>query len=87
MHINKMGKTTVMAAVFTASAALGMADTLRWASKTDPDTMDPHAGSSAPVLSFLNNVYEGLVRRGRDMSIEPSLALSLIHISEPTRPY
>ena len=55
MHINKMVKTTTMAAVFTASAALGMADTLRWASKTDPDTMDPHAGSSAPVLSFLNN--------------------------------
>ena len=76
MHINKMVKTTAMAAVFTASAALGMADTLRWASKTDPDTMDPHAGSSAPVLSFLNNVYEGLVRRGRDMSIEPSLATS-----------
>jgi peptide/nickel transport system substrate-binding protein len=38
--------------------------------------MDPHAVNSAPVLSFLNNVYEGLVRRGKDMAIEPSLATS-----------
>jgi peptide/nickel transport system substrate-binding protein len=43
---------------------------------TDPQTMDPHAVNSAPVLGFLNNVYEGLVRRGKDMSIEPSLATS-----------
>ncbi|MEM9754199.1 MAG: ABC transporter substrate-binding protein, partial [Planctomycetota bacterium] len=32
--------------------------------------------ASAPVLGFLNNVYEGLVRRGKDMAIEPSLATS-----------
>jgi len=38
--------------------------------------MDPHAVNSAPVLGFLNNVYEGLVRRGKDMAIEPALAVS-----------
>jgi peptide/nickel transport system substrate-binding protein len=52
------------------------AETFRWAGTTDPQTMDPHAVSSAPVLGFLNNVYEGLVRRGRDMAIEGSLATS-----------
>ncbi len=45
-----------------------------WAETTDPQTMDPHAVNSAAVLGFLNNVYEGLVRRGKDMSIEPALA-------------
>lgn len=45
-----------------------------WAVTTDPQTMDPHAVNSAPVLGFLNNVYEGLVRRGKDMSVEPALA-------------
>ncbi len=45
-----------------------------WAETTDPQTMDPHAVNSAPVLGFLNNVYEGLVRRGKDMAIEPALA-------------
>ncbi len=69
--------------IIMTSAALAMclgtvatAETFRWASTTDPQTMDPHAVSSAPVLGFLNNVYEGLVRRGRDMAIEPSLATS-----------
>lgn len=58
------------------------AETFRWATTTDPQTMDPHAVSSAPVLGFLNNVYEGLVRRGRDMSIEPALATSWEPIGE-----
>lgn len=62
------------ALVFSAMGA--SAETFRWASKTDPQTMDPHAVNSAPVLSFLNNIYEGLVRRGQGMAIEPSLATS-----------
>lgn len=69
----------------TAAIALGTtllsalpiaAETFRWAGTTDPQTMDPHAVNAAPVLSFLNNVYEGLVRRGPEMGIEPSLATS-----------
>lgn len=51
------------------------AEVFRWASKTDPQTMDPHAVNSAPVLGFLNNIYEGLVRRDKDMAIEGSLAV------------
>lgn len=51
-----------------------MAETFRWASATDPQTMDPHAVNSAPVLGFLNNVYEGLVRRNKSMAIEGALA-------------
>ncbi|MDJ0685818.1 MAG: ABC transporter substrate-binding protein [Alphaproteobacteria bacterium] len=46
----------------------------RWAATTDPQTMDPHATGSAPVLGFLNNIYEGLVRRGKTMRLEPALA-------------
>jgi len=68
------GLAGALTAVFlsgTASAA-----ELRWASPTDPQTMDPHAVNSAAVLGFLNNVYEGLVRRNKDMAIEASLAES-----------
>ena len=64
--------TALVAASLVASAA--SAETFRWAGTTDPQTMDPHAVNSAPVLGFLNNVYEGLVRRGKDMAIEPALA-------------
>jgi len=63
-----------LAAVLLSSASLASAAELRWSSPTDPQTMDPHAVNSAPVLGFLNNVYEGLVRRNKDMVIEGSLA-------------
>ena len=50
------------------------AETFSWASTTDPQTLDPHAVNTAPVLGFLNNVYEGLVRRDKQMQVEPALA-------------
>ena len=68
--------TAIAAALLAALPVLAQAETFRWASTTDPQTMDPHAVSSAPVLGFLNNVYEGLVRRDKDMAIEPALATS-----------
>lgn len=53
-----------------------LAETFSWAGTTDPQTLDPHAVNTAPVLGFLNNVYEGLVRRDRQMQVEPALASS-----------
>ncbi|TNF21063.1 MAG: ABC transporter substrate-binding protein [Rhodobacteraceae bacterium] len=64
----------VAAALGVALAAPLAAEDFRWAVTTDPQSMDPHAVNSTPVLGFLNNVYEGLVRRGKDMSVEPALA-------------
>ncbi|MEM9551482.1 MAG: ABC transporter substrate-binding protein [Pseudomonadota bacterium] len=65
-----------MAAIAALMCSAASAETFTWAGTTDPQTMDPHAVNSAPVLGFLNNVYEGLVRRGKDMTIEPALATS-----------
>lgn len=73
---HNLGKTLLLSGAVSMAALSVQADTFKWASNTDPQTMDPHAVNSAPVLSFLNNIYEGLVRRGQDMSIEPSLATS-----------
>lgn len=68
-------KYLALASVAGAMVAGGaQAETFRWSATTDPQTMDPHAANLAPVTSFLNNIYEGLVRRGKDMAIEPSLA-------------
>jgi peptide/nickel transport system substrate-binding protein len=58
------------------STTVASAETFRWAGTTDPQTMDPHAVNSAPVLGFLNNVYEGLVRRDKGMQVEGALAES-----------
>ena len=78
--MNRLNATTAVALALAAAtlpiSTTASAETFRWAGTTDPQTMDPHAVSSAPVLGFLNNVYEGLVRRGKDMAIEPALATS-----------
>jgi len=71
-YLTILGVSTVL----TAFASVSQAETFRWAGTTDPQTMDPHATNSAPVLGFLNNVYEGLVRRNKEMKIEPALAES-----------
>ncbi len=59
-----------------ALAAPVSAAEFRWATAGDPSTLDPHARNTAPVLGFLNNVYEGLMRRDPSMKLEPALATS-----------
>lgn len=69
-----------LAAALSFFASAVHAETFRWAGTTDPQTMDPHATNSAPVLGFLNNVYEGLVRRDKNMQIEPALATNWVQL-------
>ncbi|MGR3662264.1 MAG: ABC transporter substrate-binding protein, partial [Paracoccaceae bacterium] len=69
-------KTTLSALAIGLITGSASAETFKWAGSTDPQTMDPHAVNSAPVLGFLNNVYEGLVRRNKEMKIEGALAES-----------
>lgn len=64
----------ILTAAFLLAALPAAAEELRFATTTDPNTLDPNASNSAPVFSFLSNVYEGLVRRGRGMELEPALA-------------
>ena len=75
-------KLAFIGGAISLTAFSASAETFRWASNTDPQTMDPHAVNSAPVLSFLNNIYEGLVRRNQGMSIEGSLAQSWEPLSD-----
>ena len=78
--LRSIGGAAALAAVLLAGPA--GAETFRWASTTNPQTMDPHAAASAPVLGFLNNAYEGLVRRDEAMAVEPALATSWEPIGE-----
>jgi peptide/nickel transport system substrate-binding protein len=71
-----MLRLTTALALCLGMTAPAMAKEFTWAETTDPQTMDPHAVNSAAVLGFLNNVYEGLVRRNKEMEIEPALATS-----------
>ena len=78
--MNRLIAATALAMFLAPLAA--QAETFRWASTTDPNSMDPHAANSAPVLGFLNNIYEGLVRRDQTMAIEPSLATAWAPIGD-----
>jgi peptide/nickel transport system substrate-binding protein len=62
-----------------AAAALGAAaqgKTLRFASAFDPQSMDPHALALLYQTRVVTQIYEGLVNRGKDFKLEPSLATS-----------
>ena len=48
--------------------------TLRVANQGDVLSLDPHSLNEAVQLSFLNNVYESLVTRDRQLRVGPSLA-------------
>jgi len=47
-------------------------------------TFDPHGTTETNTLGVIMNVYEALIRRGKDMSIEPGLATAWTLV-EPTR--
>ena len=55
-------------------ATAAPAQTLRWASQGDPQTMDPHAQNEGLTNSFNQQVYERLTARERTLEIVPALA-------------
>jgi len=70
--------------VLTAFAATVEAKTFRWANDGDPTTMDPHARGDVFVSSFDFNMYEGLVRRDRDLKLEAALATEWTNVNPTT---
>jgi len=70
----------MLLALFLASTAMAgatstaSAQELRFASSGDAVSMDPYIRNEVFTYSFLGNVYEGLVRRNPDLTIEPELA-------------
>jgi peptide/nickel transport system substrate-binding protein len=67
----------LLAAWVVASPA--SAASFRWANDGDVATMDPDMLQEAVQLSFLSNIYEPLVRRDKDLKLEPALATSWEH--------
>jgi peptide/nickel transport system substrate-binding protein len=67
--------TLLLASVALFGAASpAAAKTLRYASAADPQSLDPHALALLYQSRIVTQVYEGLVNRGRDFQLEPSLA-------------
>ena len=63
-------------AAMTLAATGATAQTLRWASQGDPQTMDPHSQNESMTNMMNGQVYERLTRRDKSLNIVPSLATS-----------
>jgi peptide/nickel transport system substrate-binding protein len=69
-----------------AAAALGLtagahAQTLRFASQGDPQTMDPHSQNESFTNSVNQQVYEYLIHRDKQLNFVPGLATSWEQVS------
>ena len=60
--------------LFAGSAGPAYAETFRWSHQADAFSLDPYAVNETMTLGFVENIYEGLVRRGNNFQIEPALA-------------
>ena len=57
-----------------SGTALAQGKVFNWANDGDVNSMDPYARNETFLLSFNANIYEPLVRRDRDLKLEPALA-------------
>jgi peptide/nickel transport system substrate-binding protein len=64
------------AAALLLGTGAASASTFRWANDGDVNSMDPYARNETFLLSFTANIYEPLVRRNRELKVEPALAAS-----------
>ncbi|MBN8505914.1 MAG: ABC transporter substrate-binding protein [Burkholderiales bacterium] len=66
-------KALLILALLICAAA--QAQTLRWASQGDLQTADPHSQNESMTNMINGQVYEKLVKRNKDLSIGPGLAV------------
>jgi peptide/nickel transport system substrate-binding protein len=77
--MNRLLVTAALAVLLAAAPAL--AQTLRWASQGDPQTMDPHSQNESMTNMMNGQVYERLTSRDRQLNIVPGLATSWEQVS------
>src|SRR5437773_6544050 len=69
-------RSLVWTAVVCASLAAlpANAKTFRWANSGDVSSMDPYARQETFLLTFTSNIYDPLIRRDKNLKLEPALA-------------
>lgn len=87
----KTPKSLLLAVAVTAAVALSAihtapaeAATFRWAGAGDVSSMDPYARAETFLLTFTANIYEPLLRRNKELKLEPALALTWGQVSPTT---
>lgn len=65
---------TLAVSLSAVLAAPAQAQTFRWASQGDPQTMDPHSQNESMTNMMNGQVYETLIKRDRQLNFVPALA-------------
>ena len=63
-----------LTAAALATTGIAQAQTLRWASQGDPQTMDPHSQNEGLTNAMNGQVYEYLIGRDKQLNLVPQLA-------------
>ena len=54
--------------------SMAEAKTFKWANSGDVSSMDPYARQETFLLTFTQNIYDPLIRRDKNLKLEPALA-------------
>ncbi|HEX5130218.1 MAG TPA: ABC transporter substrate-binding protein [Usitatibacter sp.] len=73
-----------VAAAFALTALPAVAKTLRFSSQGDITTIDPHGNNEGFTNAYLDNIYETLVTRGKELKVEPCLATEWQQVNPTT---
>ena len=79
--LRSVGLAAVLLLALGLSSGALQAQTLRWASQGDPQTMDPHSQNENLTNMVNGQVYERLTRRDRHLKIVPGLASEWTQLS------
>ena len=74
MNFNKNTIAALVAVTLSTTTFIAHGVTLRIANQGDAMSLDPHSLNESLQLTVLSNVYEPLIRRGKDYKLEPGLA-------------
>jgi peptide/nickel transport system substrate-binding protein len=77
----RLARACLVAAALVAVAFGAHAKTLRWSSAGDISTMDPHGNNEGFTNAYHDHIYETLVTRGKELKVEPCLAVSWQNVS------
>jgi peptide/nickel transport system substrate-binding protein len=64
----------ILAGGLWVAASGAQAASFRWANDGDANSLDPYTRSETFLLTFAQNIYDPLVRRNRELKVEPALA-------------
>lgn len=77
-------RAALLAAAIGLFGAAAEAQTLRWAASGDPNTLDPHSQNVGTVTMVLQQIYDPILMRNRDLTPAPGLATAWAE-QEPRR--